>query len=107
MVYSLQNKRSMVDIISAICAGRAAIISLFSVISGTILNYIPADLTKSTEILLASSVNSWWFPPTLGDALQWAAWVIAILAGIVSIINGAKNWFCTKKIKKNGYKEQD
>jgi len=58
---------------------RAAIVSITSASTGSLL-----DLLK---------VNS------VDQALQRAAWTIAILAGIVAICNGVKQWFINKGCK--------
>lgn len=61
---------------------KSLITSLSSAATGTLLNTFPLAMITVTQV---------------GIILQYTAWVIAILAGMVSIINGVKKWFCKKK----------
>jgi hypothetical protein len=64
---------------------KAAITSIVSAGAGTWYNY------KFFALFTLSTANT---------AFQHAAWTIAILAGIVSIINGVRQWHFKKKRKK-------
>lgn len=60
---------------------KAAIVSIISAIFGEIYHFLPLNITiESANIFF-----------------QHFAWTIAILAGIVSIVNGTKKWFCKDK----------
>ena len=62
-------------------SGMAAIVSITSAGMGTAMEFIVINIT-SIE---------------LNTYLEQGAWVVAIMAGIVSVINGTRNWF-----RKNG-----
>lgn len=66
---------------------RAALTSIFSAAAGTWYNY--------TGVYFASISLS-----AANTAFQHAAWTVAILAGIVSIVNGIKQWHLKRKLKK-------
>ena len=38
---------------------------------------------------------------SVNTAMQYAAWVVAILAGIVSVVNGCRKWFTSDKTNIN------
>lgn len=63
---------------------KAAIVSIASASIGTINKYIAINIAVFNII-------------PVDTALQRMAWIVAILAGIVAIVNGSKNWFKKKK----------
>ena len=66
----------MLKFISQIEPSRAGIASIFAAVTGqfsTLANTENLDLTNT--------------------AMQHAAWLVAILAGVVSIVNGCRRWF--------------
>ena len=63
---------------------KAAITSIFSAAAGTWYNY---------NVFAVFTLN------TVNTAFQHAAWTVAILAGIVSIINGVRSWKKKDKTK--------
>jgi hypothetical protein len=65
---------------------KSAVTSLISVLAGTSYNYI--------NVTLANMALS-----TANTAFQHLAWTTAILAGIVSIINGVRKWKHNTKTK--------
>lgn len=67
---------------------RAAITSIVSAAAGTWYSYTGYYLANFT----LSAANT---------AFQHAAWTIAILAGLVSIINGVRQWKIKRKNVKN------
>lgn len=67
---------------------KSAFASLLSVTAGTISNYIPVFTFGFVTLETANTL------------FQHAAWIVAILAGLVSIVNGVKTWKIKKK--KNG-----
>lgn len=68
---------------------RAAVVSILSATFGTI-NKLCLSAGISTSFL------------DVDVALQRLAWTVAILAGVVAIVNGVKNWFKRKKEKEPG-----
>lgn len=70
----------------------AAFISLISAGIGTGIDFIN-DLCLFP--LVALNIN------ILDKVLQEIAWIVAILAGLVSIVNGIKNWFKRNGIRKS------
>lgn len=89
--YLLVKKSNMINLVDAVCATKAAMVSLSSVISGSLLSMVPNDFYQNAVIFFTGS--AWFIPESFGMALQWLAWTIAIFAGVVSIVNGTKNWF--------------
>lgn len=87
----LQKKCNMINLVDAVCATKAAMVSLSSVVSGTLISMVPEDFYNHVVVMFNGS--SWFIPESFGMALQWLAWTIAIFAGIVSIVNGTKTWF--------------
>lgn len=77
----------MINPIDLLDGTKAAIVSITAVITGQFTQ----DISGLLEIPTLEIVNT---------AFQHAAWGVAILAGLVSIINGTKNWYRTKKHKK-------
>lgn len=77
----------MLRMISNIEPLKAAIISIVSASIGTINKYIAINVAFFNSI-------------PVDTALQRLAWSVAILAGIVAIINGSKGWFKKKKAEK-------
>jgi len=65
---------------------KSAITSLLSVIAGSSYNYCNITLAHLT----LSTANT---------AFQHLAWTVAILAGIVSVINGIRQWKTKQKNK--------
>lgn len=60
---------------------KSLITAISSAATGTLLNTFPLALVTISQV---------------GIILQYTAWLIAILAGMVSIINGIRKWFCKK-----------
>lgn len=58
---------------------KSLITAISSAATGTLLNAFPLALVTVAQV---------------GIILQYGAWIIAILAGLVSIINGVRKWFC-------------
>jgi hypothetical protein len=69
--------------ISGIDPAKSAITAILSAAAGTWYNY--------TSIYLAAFTLD-----SANTAFQHAAWTVAILAGLVSIINGVRQW-CVKR----------
>ena len=68
------------EILDQFSAGKSAIASISAATIGELANVFPLYITgENLEI-----VNT---------AFQHAAWVVAILAGIVSVVNGTRKWF--------------
>lgn len=74
--------------ISQIDPSRSAVASLLSAIIGT-----------ASEYVNFSMLTIGWI--SVDDALQRLAWTVAILAGLVAIVNGTRNWFKKVKAVKN------
>lgn len=70
----------MLNIIENISASRASIASIGSAILGQI-----STTVTPTQVEMVNT------------GFQHAAWVVAILAGVVSIVNGTRNWFKNKR----------
>jgi hypothetical protein len=74
----------MINPIDLLDGSKAAVVSISAAITG--------QFTQDVQGLLSV--------PSLeiaNIAFQHAAWIVAIVAGLVSIINGTKNWYRTKK----------
>ena len=65
---------------------KSAITSITSVIAGSTYNYCNITLVN----ISLSAANT---------AFQHLAWTVAILAGIVSVINGVRQWITKQKNK--------
>ncbi|MFZ4463775.1 MAG: hypothetical protein ACOYN5_07995 [Bacteroidales bacterium] len=65
-------------------SGKAACVSIGAAITGQFTQEV-------SNIMFIPSLQA------VNTAFQHAAWVVAIIAGLVSIINGTKNWYRTKK----------
>jgi hypothetical protein len=68
---------------------KSAITSLVSATFGTFTNYCAVVFAPLGFISLNSA----------NTAFQHAAWTVAILAGIVSVINGVRQWHFKKREK--------
>lgn len=66
--------------IDNVASGKAAIVSIVSAVIGQVYSWLP--------MITINDVNT---------LFQWLAWVVAIFAGIVSIINGIRKWFVKDK----------
>lgn len=66
--------------IDNVASGKAAIVSIVSAVIGQVYSWLP--------MITINDVNT---------LLQRLAWVVAIFAGIVSIINGIRKWFVKDK----------
>lgn len=73
---------------------KSAFMSLGSVIAGSTYNYWQNTLAN----ISLSSANT---------AFQHLAWTVAILAGIVTIINGVRQWKHKKSIPSNDDKQTE
>lgn len=71
---------------------KSAITSLLSATIGTVSNYL--TIPSLMGIL------------TVDVALQRLAWTVAVLAGLVAIVNGTKSWL-VKKVKTKKEDESD
>lgn len=71
------------------------------------INDVRAAAASIGAVLFGEFHNLVMFVPleSINTALQHAAWVVAILAGIVSIVNGCRKWF--KREKPNINEEDD
>jgi hypothetical protein len=74
--------------IANIDPAKSAIASILSAVAGTWYNYCTVYISSFT---LAAA----------NTAFQHAAWTVAILAGIVSIVNGCRQWKRENKNKKD------
>lgn len=87
MTSSLPSKQKQIlKMIANIDPAKSAIASIVSAVAGTWYNYCTAYFSAIT---LAGA----------NTAFQHAAWTVAILAGIVSIINGVRQWKRKTKTK--------
>lgn len=68
------------QILDQFSAGKSAIASISAAAIGEIVSIFPLYVTGENL-------------ETVNIAFQHGAWVVAILAGIVSIVNGTKKWF--------------
>lgn len=74
----------MIKMLTNINETKAAVTSILSAALGTWYNYCSIYFASFTLV-------------QANTAFQHAAWTVAILAGIVSIVNGVKNWKRKKK----------
>jgi len=74
----------MINPMDLLDGGKAAIVSVGAAITG--------QFTQEVSNIL-------YIPPlqAVNTAFQHAAWCVAIIAGLVSIINGTKKWRTNKK----------
>ncbi len=71
------------------------------------INPIRSAATSILSVMAGTFSNLCYFSPTsleiVNTMFQHAAWIVAITAGLVSIVNGVKNWKILRKqtIKKH------
>ena len=63
------------------------------------INDVRAAAASMGAVLFGEFHNLVMFVPleSINTALQHAAWIVAIIAGIVSIVNGCRKWFVRDK----------
>ena len=63
------------------------------------INDVRAAAASIGAVLFGEFHNLVMFVPleSINTALQHAAWIVAIIAGIVSIVNGCRKWFVSDK----------
>lgn len=63
------------------------------------INDVKAAAASICAVLFGEYHNLVMFVPleSINTLLQHAAWIVAIIAGIVSILNGCRKWFVSNK----------